>query len=76
MIKNNDLHEEIALLEEAQKKETDAYKKAMLKASILQIKLLHNQRTNLVSIMEKLGAEKVKPKDTPVDAKPLETKGK
>ncbi len=36
--------------------------KAQLKASDLTVKLLHNLRTNMVSVMDKFGVEKVKPK--------------
>jgi len=70
MISNDDLHEEIDALEVVCKEEKDTYKRAALKAAILQIKLAHNNRTNLVRIMEKLGAEKVKPKARPDEVAP------
>ena len=54
MISNKDLHEELSVIEEAVKNETDAYKKASLKAQSLQIKLLYNIRTNMVTIMRSL----------------------
>ena len=54
MISNNDLHEELSVIEEVVKNETDVYKKASLKAQSLQIKLLYNIRTNMVTIMRSL----------------------
>lgn len=54
MISNNDLHEELSVIEEVVKNETDVYKKASLKALSLQIKLLYNIRTNMVTIMRSL----------------------
>jgi hypothetical protein len=49
-------------------KEADAYKKAMLKAQVLSLKLLHNQRSNMVQIMKKIGATPIEPKDRKTDA--------
>ena len=60
MISTVDLFKEIKIMEEVVKNEKDGYKKANLKAAVLNLKLLHNLRTNSVLIMEKLGAEKVK----------------
>ena len=60
MISTVDLFKEIKIMEEVTKTEKDAYKKATLKAQILNLKLLHNLRTNSVLVMEKLGVEKVR----------------
>ena len=49
-------------LEDVCKKEQDPYKRAMLKAAVLNLKLQHNHRTNTVQIMKKLGANIVEPK--------------
>jgi hypothetical protein len=48
MISNKHLYEEIKSLEKSYDDEKDNYKRAMLKANILQVKLLHNMRTNQV----------------------------
>ena len=48
MISNKHLYEEIKILEKICDAEKDDYKKAMLKANLLQVKLLHNMRTNQV----------------------------
>ena len=63
MISTVDLFKEIKIMEEVHKnllkagKDADA---AFLKGEILNLKLLHNLRTNTVLIMDKLGIEKVK----------------
>jgi len=64
MISTVDLFKEIKVMEEVVKGEKDILKKANLKAAILNLKLLHNLRTNSVLIMEKLGVEKVKTERT------------
>lgn len=60
MISTVDLFKEIKIMEEIVKGEKDVMKKAGLKAQILNLKLLHNLRTNSVLVMEKLGVAKVK----------------
>ena len=60
MISTVDLFKEIKIMEEVAKTEKDMYKKATLKSQILNLKLLHNLRTNSVLVMEKLGVEKVR----------------
>ncbi len=67
MISTVDLYKELKVIDDVIKAESDSYKKASLKAASLQIKLLHNIRTNMVKTMEKLGVEKVKPKDRDED---------
>ncbi len=65
MISTVDLYKEIEKYEDliAQPKVSDDdYRKAMIKIGILNAKLLHNIRTNMVKTMEKFGIEKVKPK--------------
>jgi len=44
MISNNDLYKEIKVMETVIEAEVDVYKKAMLKAQVLSLKLLHNQK--------------------------------
>ena len=60
MISTQDLFKEIKVIEEVVQNEKDAYKKASLKAQVLNLKLLHNIRTNTVLVMQKFGVEKVK----------------
>ena len=65
MISTNDLYKEIGVIEDALKGEVteqDALK-MQLKIGTLSLKLLHNQRTNLVQIMKKLGAPTIEPKE-------------
>ena len=52
MIANRDLHLELDGIEKVIMDEQDAYKRATLKAMSLQIKLLSNLRTNMVTIMK------------------------
>ena len=54
MISNQDLHEELKMLGEVIEQLTDPYEKASLKAKELQIKLLYNIRTNMVTVMKHL----------------------
>ena len=63
MISNNDLYKEIKIMEAVIDAEKDAYKKASLKAQVLGLKLLHNQRSNMVQIMKKIGANPIEPKE-------------
>ena len=54
MIANRDLHTELEIIDKVIKEEKNDYKKAQLKAASLQIKLLSNLRTNMVTIMKHL----------------------
>ncbi len=67
MISTVDLYKEIKkyedLIKQPEKISDDDYRRAMIKVAILNTKLLHNIRTNMVKTMEKMGVEKVKPKD-------------
>ena len=65
MISTNDLYAEIGKIEEALKGEvtTEAALKMQLKIGTLTLKLLHNQRTNMVQIMKKIGASTIEPKE-------------
>jgi len=70
MISTNDLYKEIGAIEEALKGEVteqDALK-MQLKIGTLTLKLLHNQRTNMVQIMKKIGASTIEPKEKKTDA--------
>jgi len=62
MISTVDLFKEIKIMEEVVKAEKDMYKKASLKAQILNLKLLHNLRTNTVLVMDHLGIKKAEKK--------------
>jgi hypothetical protein len=54
MISNRDLHEELEKIEKAVVEAESDYDKAMLKAQSLQVKLLYNLRTNMVTTMRAL----------------------
>ena len=54
MIANRDLHVELDKIDKVIEEEQDEYKKCQLKALSLQIKLLSNLRTNMVTIMKHL----------------------
>jgi len=54
MISNKDLHEELNAIGEVIKALESPYEKTMLKATELQIKLLYNLRTNMVTVMKHL----------------------
>ena len=73
MLRNKDLYEEINQIEELAKKEIDNFKKAILKIGTLGLKLLHNIRTNLVSLMDKLGADKITAQTTITEKQPEKT---
>jgi len=66
VISTNDLYQEIGKIEDAIKagdvKPEDAVK-MQLKIGTLMLKLLHNQRTNMVQIMKKIGAQTIEPKE-------------
>ena len=70
MISTNDLYKEIAIIEDALKDEISEamFFKHMLKAQVLNLKLLHNQRTNMVQIMKKIGAKTIDPKERKDDS--------
>jgi hypothetical protein len=65
MISTNDLYQEIGAIEKALEKNitTDEAIKMQLKIGTLVLKLLHNQRTNMVQIMKKIGAQTIEPKE-------------
>lgn len=55
MISNRDLYKEIENIEAISDKVKNEEVKAQLKIGTLQLKLLHNIRTNMVEVMKKLG---------------------
>jgi len=57
MISNRDLHEELDKIEKAIENAESDYDKAMLKAQSLQVKLLYNIRTNMVTVMRSLNIQ-------------------
>ncbi len=62
MITTKALYSEIEAIEKVIEAEKDVYKKASLKAQVLELKLLHNLRTNSMTIMKHFKIEGVKPK--------------
>jgi hypothetical protein len=62
MLSNKDLYEEIVSAEKTRDDLKSDYEKAMLKMAILQVKLSHNLRTNIVSVMKFLKIPLVEPK--------------
>ena len=62
MLSNKDLYEEIVEAEKVRDGLKSDYEKAMLKMAILQVKLSHNLRTNIVSVMKHLKIPLVEPK--------------
>jgi len=60
MLSNRDLHDEIKGIELV--KADNPVDTAKLKIGTLTLKLLHNIRTNQTTMMEKMGAERIKPK--------------
>lgn len=75
MLRTDDLYKEISILEEKIKenKVTEADK---LKAQILNLKLLHNLRSNSVLLMRKMGIEMIKAKTEKDEEAKSESKGK
>jgi len=62
MLSNIHLREEQEAIEKTIREVTDPYQKAMLKGVNLVLKLMHNIRTNQTAMMDKIGAERIKPK--------------
>ena len=62
MLSNKDIHEELDYIETVRQGSKDADVQANLKALSLIIKLLHNIRTNIVTVMKHEGVELVAPK--------------
>ena len=62
MLKNQDLYSEQEKIEQAIEEVENLFQKTLLKVGSLMLKLLHNIRTNQTSMMNKMGADKVKPK--------------
>ena len=72
MISTNDLYKEITVIEDklkAGKISEQEYYQMMLKIGTLELKLLHNQRTNMVQIMKKIGAQIIESKEKKDDEK-------
>ena len=68
MLSTQHLYEEIENLEKVCAGEKDGYKQAVLKAQILNLKMLHSLRTNSVQIMKHFKIQTVKPKEKTADA--------
>ena len=67
MLANADMHKEIALVDEHIAKEKEPVIKLILKMLTLQVKLLHDIRSNQVTDMEHRGVALIKPKRKPVE---------
>jgi len=74
MLANKDLYGDMEQLEKLAESEADTATllRAILKIGLLQTKLLHNLRTNTVSVMKKYGIELVKPATVDKDGKKIE----
>ena len=63
MLSNKHLYAEIELGEKTRETLESDYEKAMLKMSILNVKLLHNIRTNMTTIMKFFKIPLVEPEE-------------
>jgi hypothetical protein len=61
MVKNTDIYKEIEKIENINVSDNAEYRKATLKLQALTVKLLHNLRSNMTAVMDKLGVAKVTP---------------
>jgi hypothetical protein len=52
MLANKDIFKEIEVMEAVRDSLKSDYEKAMVKGQVLQVKLLHNMRTNMVAVMK------------------------
>lgn len=69
MLSNQHLREEQEAIEKTIREVTNPFEKSLLKGINLVLKLMHNIRTNQTAMMDKMGAERIKPKleDEPED---------
>ncbi len=63
MLSNRHIHEELEQAEKVRENLDSDYEKAMLKMAILNIKLQHNIRTNMTTIMKFFKIPLVEPED-------------
>lgn len=61
MLSNRDLYAEIEAIEKRMEKMPDGADKDMLKVGTLNLKLMHNIRANMVTIMKHFNVELLKP---------------
>jgi hypothetical protein len=66
MLANKDIFKEVELAEKVRESSKDEIAKAQLKMQILTVKLLHNIRTNMVSVMRHNNIPLVEPEDKTV----------
>lgn len=66
MLANEDIYEELEAIELMREGLKSEYEKAQLKLAILTVKLLHNIRSNMVTVMKHQGIDLIKPKNKPV----------
>jgi hypothetical protein len=62
MLANADIFEELEAIEKVRDGLKSEFEKAQLKGLVLTVKLLHNIRSNMVTVMKAQGIELVKPK--------------
>jgi hypothetical protein len=63
MLSNEDLYDELETIEKVREGLKSEFEKAQLKALVLGVKLLHNIRSNMVTIMKHQGIDLIKPKN-------------
>ena len=63
MLSNRDLYAEIEAIEKRMEKLPDGSQKDSLKIGTLNLKLLHNMRANMVTIMKHFNVELLKPQN-------------
>lgn len=61
MVTNKDIYEELEGVEKIRVGLKDEFQKALIKLEELQVKLLHNIRTNIVTVMKAQGIKLVEP---------------
>ena len=62
MLANADIFEELEAVEKVRDDLKSEFEKAQLKCAVLTVKLLHNIRSNMVTVMKSQGIELAKPK--------------
>jgi len=63
MLSNEDLYDELETIEKVREGLKSEFEKAQLKALVLGVKLLHNIRSNMVTVMKHQGIDLIKPKN-------------
>ena len=61
MLTNKDIYEELEAAEKIRTGLKDESTKTLIKLAVLQTKILHNIRTNIVTVMKHMGVKLVEP---------------